>query len=174
LHPRKRVSAFLEMARILSDQGIAARYRIVGPDGGDLVEAQRLLHRYELGDRVTFVGSLQGEAIAREYRNSAVYVLPSVNEPFPMTVLEALSIGVPTVVTDTCFIAPMLENSGAAVVSGPQPEVLAESVEAILREPGLAEHLSRMGRRLAQTQFSSERVVDRLENYYRSAHARAD
>jgi glycosyltransferase involved in cell wall biosynthesis len=174
LHPRKRVSAFLEMARILSDRGIAARYRIVGPDGGDLVEAQRLVRRYELGDRVTFVGSLQGEAVAREYRNSAVYVLPSVNEPFPMTVLEALSLGVPTVVTDTCFIAPTLENSGAAVVSGPQPEVLAESVEAILREPGLAEHLSRMGRRLAQTQFSSERVVDRLEKYYRSAHARAD
>jgi glycosyltransferase involved in cell wall biosynthesis len=174
LHPRKRVSAFLEMARILSDEGVAARYRVVGPDGGDLVEAQHLVRRYELGDRVTFVGSLQGDAVAREFRNSAVYVLPSVNEPFPMTVLEALSLGVPTVVTDTCFIAPMLENSGAAVVSGPQPEVLAESVEAILREPGLAERLSCTGRRLAQTQFSSDRVVDRLENYYRSAHARAN
>ena len=174
LHPRKRVSAFLEMARILSDEGVAARYRVVGPDGGDLVEAQRLVRRYELGDRVTFVGRLQGEAVAREYRNSAVYVLPSVNEPYPMTVLEALSLGVPTVVTDTCFIAPVLENSDAAVVSGPQPEVLAESVEARLREPGLAEQLSRTGRKLAQSQFSSERVVDRLENYYRSAHARAD
>jgi glycosyltransferase involved in cell wall biosynthesis len=174
LHPRKRVTAFLEMARILSEEGVAARYRVVGPDGGDLVEAERLVRRYELGDRVTFVGSLEGEAVAREYRNSAVYVLPSVNEPFPMTVLEALSLGVPTVVTDTCFIAPMLENSGAAVVSEPEPEVLARSVKAILGEPGLAEHLSRTGRRLAQTQFSSERVVDRLENYYRSAHAQAD
>jgi hypothetical protein len=38
----------------------------------------------------------------------------------------------------------------------------------------LAEHLSRTGMKLAQTQFSSDRVVDRLENYYRSAHARAD
>jgi glycosyltransferase involved in cell wall biosynthesis len=174
LHPRKRVSAFLEMARILSDRGVEARYRVVGPDGGDLAEAQRLVRRYELGDRVAFVGSLQGDAIAREYRNSAVYVLPSVNEPFPMTVLEALSLGVPTVVTDTCFIAPVLENSGGALVSGPQPEVLAESVEAILREPGLAERLSCTGRRLAQTQFSLDRVADRLENYYRSAHARAD
>ena len=174
LHPRKRVSAFLEMATILSDKGLAARYRVVGPDGGDLVEAQRLVRRYGLEDRVTFVGNLQGEAVAREYLNSAVYVLPSVNEPFPMTVLEALGLGVPTVVTDTCFIAPMLENSGAAVVSGPQPEVLAGAVEAILRGPELAEQLSRTGMRLARTQFSSDRVVDRLENYYRSAHARAD
>lgn len=174
LHPRKRVSAFLEMARILSDEGVAARYRVVGPDEGDLVEAQRLVRRYKLESYVTFAGSLRGEAINREYRCSAVYVLPAVNEPFPMTVLEALSLGVPTVVTDTCFIAPLLENSGAALVSGPQPEVLAESVKAILHEPGLAEGLSFTGRRLAQTRFSSDRVVERLENYYRNAHARAD
>ena len=174
LHPRKRVSAFLEMARILSDVGVAASYRVVGPDEGDLVEAQRLVHRHKLGDRVSFVGTLQGEALAREYRSSAVYVLPAINEPFPMTVLEALSFGVPSVVTDTCFIAPMLEDSGAAVVSGPQPEALAKSVEAILHKPGVAERLSDTGKRLAQTQFSSGRVVDRLENYYRNAHARAD
>src|SRR5215218_4983526 len=163
LHPRKRVSAFLEMARILSDEGVAARYRVVGPDEGDLVEAQRLVRRYKLESNVTFVGSLQGEAITREYRCSAVYVLPAVNEPFPMTVLEALSLGVPTVVTDTCFIAPLLENNGAALVSGPQPEVLAESVKTLLHEPGLAERLSCTGRRLAQMQFSSDRVVERLE-----------
>jgi glycosyltransferase involved in cell wall biosynthesis len=174
LHPRKRVSAFLEMARIQSEEGVAASYRVVGPDEGDLVEAQRLVHRHKLGDRVSFVGTLQGEALAREYRKSAVYVLPAINEPFPMTVLEALSFGVPTVVTDTCFIAPMLEDSGAAVVSGPQPEALAKSVEAILHNPGLAERLSGTGKRLAQTQFSSDRVVDRLENYYRNAHARTD
>src|SRR5215212_4050798 len=32
LHPRKRVTAFVEMARILQGEGVAARYRIVGPD----------------------------------------------------------------------------------------------------------------------------------------------
>jgi glycosyltransferase involved in cell wall biosynthesis len=174
LQPRKRVSAFVEMARILYNEGVAARYRVVGPDEGDLGEAQRLVRQYKLGDYVTFVGGLPGEAIAREYRDSAVYVLPAVNEPFPMTVLEALSQGTPTVVTDTCFIAPVLKNNGAALVSEPQPQALAASVKAILHEPGLAERLSRMGRRLAQTQFSSDRVVERLETYYRKAHARAD
>jgi len=174
LHPRKRVTAFVEMAKILSDKGVEARYRVVGPDEGDLVKARRLVRRYKLESYVTFVGSLQGEAITHEYLSSAMYVLPAVNEPFPMTVLEALSLGVPTVVTDTCFIAPMLKNSSAALVSGSQPEALAESVKSILRKPGLAERLSRTGRRLARTQFSSDRVVERLENYYRNAHARAD
>jgi glycosyltransferase involved in cell wall biosynthesis len=174
LHPRKRVSAFVEMARILHNEGVAARYRIVGPDEGDLEGAQDLVRRYDLGDHVDFVGGLGGEAIAREYRDSAVYVLPAVNEPFAMTILEALSQGVPTVVTDSCFMAPLLKNNHAALISGAQPEALAESVKAILGAPELAQRLSRMGRRLIETQLSSEKLVERLESYYRSAHARAD
>ncbi len=173
LHPRKRVSAFLEMARILTGQGIAARYRVVGPDEGDLAAAQRLVRLYKLESRVTFVGNLEREAIAREYEDAAVYVLPSVNEPFPMTVLEALSYGVPTVVTDTCFIAQTLDSNAAALVSGPQPEALAESVGAILRGPGLAARLSSAARKLARTQFSSDRIAEHLEAYYGSVHARA-
>ena len=174
LHPRKRVSAFVEMARILRNEGVAARYRIVGPDEGDLEGAQDLVRRSDLGEHIDFVGSLEDKAVAREYRNSAVYVLPAVNEPFPMTVLEALGRGVPTVVTDSCFIAAMLKNNHAALISGAQPEALAESVRAILRAPELAQRLSRMGRRLVETQLSSDKLIERLESYYGSAHARAD
>jgi glycosyltransferase involved in cell wall biosynthesis len=171
LHPRKRVLAFLEMARILRDRGLVARYRVVGPDGGDLAVARRLVRRHGLRDYVQFVGSLQGRTVFREYSNSAVYVLPAVNEPFPMTVLEALSVGVPTVITDACSIAPMLERNGAALVSAPEPRALAESVAKIIREPILAQRLSSAGRRLVREELTMDRVAERLERYYGHAHA---
>lgn len=170
LHPRKRVLKFVEMARILRDRGVMAHYRIVGPDGGDLAEAQRLVRRHGLKDEVTFAGSQQGEAVAHEYLNSTVYVLPSVNEPFPITVLEALSCGVPSVVTNTCFIGLMLEENEAALVSSPEPEMLAESVSRILLSPELAQRLSNAGRRLIREKLTVDRVTDRLETYYTSAH----
>jgi glycosyltransferase involved in cell wall biosynthesis len=172
LHPRKRVSSFIEMARLLSAQGVAARYRIVGPDGGDLAKAQRLVHGYKLENQITFVGSVQGEAVSREYLNSAVYVLPSVNEPFPMTVLEALSFGVPTVVTDTCSIAPMLEEEGAALVSAPEAPMLARLVGQILVQRQLAQRLSSGGKRLVEEKLTVERVAERMESYYTDAYAR--
>jgi glycosyltransferase involved in cell wall biosynthesis len=174
LHPGKRVGAFLEMARILSGEGVAASYRIVGPDEGDLARAQRLVRQYNLDDRVTFVGSVRGKAIAREYRSAAVYVLPAVKEAFGMTILEALSQAVPTVVTDACFLAPTLKENDAALVSRPHPEALAESVRTILSVPELAERLSGMGRKLVQARFTADRVAERLENYYGIAHARVD
>jgi glycosyltransferase involved in cell wall biosynthesis len=172
LHPRKRVLAFVEMARILRDHGVAARYRVVGPDGGDLAASQRLVRQYNLEDRVAFVGSLRGEAVLKEYLSSSVYVLPAVNEPWGRTILEALDVGVPTVVTDTCFIAPALKKSGAALVSAPDPKALAESVKGILREPEVAKRLSRAGRRFVRAQLTPAQVAELLQSYYSNAHAR--
>jgi len=172
LHPRKRVLAFVEMARILRDQGVTARYRVVGPDGGDLAASQRLVQEYDLQDRITFVGGLRGEAVFQEYLNSGMYVLPAVNEPWGRTILEALDVGVPTVVTDTCFIAPALEKSGAALVSAPDPKALAESVKAILREPEAAKRLSSAGREFVRAQLNPAQVAELLQSYYSNAHAR--
>jgi len=171
LHPRKRILAFVEMARILRDRGVPARYRVVG-DGEEMEKARDMVRAYELEDRLTFVGSLPNEALAEEYLNCAAYVLPSVNEPFPMSVLEALSFGVPTVVTDTCFIAPMLESNDAALVSAPEPKMLASCVERVLGEPGLAERLSVAGMRLIEEKLTTERIAQRLEDYYAGARAR--
>jgi glycosyltransferase involved in cell wall biosynthesis len=172
LHPRKRVLAFLEMARILRSRGVAAHYRIVGPDGGDLARAQRLVRTYGMQDEVIFVGKIQGEAIIREYLGSSVYVLPAVNEPFAMTILEALSLGVPTVVTSACYNAAMLEENGAALVSSPEPQMLANSVERVLCEPALAQSLSTAGRRLLiQEELTVDGVAKRLEKYYGDAYA---
>lgn len=171
LHPRKRVLAFVEMARILRDEGVPASYRIVGPDGGDLRRARQLSREYDLQERVAFVGTLEGEAVTREFLNSDVYVLPAVNEPFPMTVLEALSLGIPTVITNSCFVAPMLEENEAVLVSSPEPEMIANAVRRIIYEPGLTTRLSKAGRRLIKEKLTIERVTERLENYYGGAHA---
>lgn len=171
LHPRKRVLAFIEMARLLRDQGVKAHYRIVGPDGGDLEKARRLVRGYELENIISFIGSLEEQAVHQEYLDSAVYVLPSVNEPFPRTVLEALGMGVPIVVTDSCFIAPMLGEHGAALVSSPEPEDMANAVRRILSDAEFAMQLSRAGRTLIQEELTSEQVGKRLEGYYEEAHA---
>ena len=171
LHPRKRVLSFIEMASILRDRGVSAQYRVVGPDGGDLVKARQLVRKRKLEDQVVFVGRLPSEAVPQEYLRSAVYVLPSVDEPFPMTVLEALALGTPCVVTDSCFVAPLLMKSGAALISSPGPEDLADAVGRILNDVELAEKLSAAGRHLINEKLTVERVADSLEMYYEGAHA---
>ncbi len=63
-----------------------------------------------------------------------VYVLPSVREPLPMSVLEAMSVGLPVVVTNDCGLAPMVEQSRSGIVTDPAVPALAAAVDSILAD----------------------------------------
>lgn len=173
LHPRKRVLDFLEMARLLHQRDLGLRFRIAGPDGGDLAIAQQRVAGYGLTDVVAFTGPIPRDAVAAELAQAAVYVLPSVDEPFPMSVLEALSVGTPTVVTTGVHIRDLLERNGAAAVVEPNPEALAEAVERLITKPGDAVMLSRQGRQLVERELTMASVLERLESIY-ARHVRGD
>lgn len=166
LHPRKRVLDFIEAALLLQAQGMRFQYRIVGSDGGDLAAAQNRIRDHGLTDCVTLVGELSPEECYQEMARASIYVLPSVEEPFPMSVLEALAIGVPTVVTTGIHIGGMLENHQAAEVVEPAPQALADGILKLWTEPQRATQQSRNGRRLIETELDIDRVADSLLTVY--------
>lgn len=163
LHPRKRVLAFLAAAEAMLEKGVSARFRVVGPDGGDLAAAIALAERGPLRGRVKFVGAVSPKGAAEEFIKADLYILPSVNEPFPMTVLEALSQGVPTIVTDSCHIATELGELKAALVTPPNAEAIAETAASIFESAELYSELSANGLRASKTYFNVDTVTDLLE-----------
>jgi glycosyltransferase involved in cell wall biosynthesis len=166
LHPRKRVLAFIEMARLLRDGGLDCRYVIVGHDAGDRAEAERCVSALGLSDAVMFVGGVPASEVAKWYEAADVYVLPAVDEPFGLTVLEAMRAGVPCIVTNACGIAETLGHAGAALVADPEPRSLARSVMRILNDQSLARQLSEAGLTTIEHEFNLSSVVDRLYRYY--------
>lgn len=119
-----------------------------------------------LTDVVSYGGALEHSAALEAYRRAAVYVLPSVHEPFPMTVLEALAEGTPVVCTDSSGIAAELERGQAALVTDGSPEALADAVAALLVDEQLRSRLAEAGRRAIDEVFSIRAVVDQLEGIY--------
>ena len=71
------------------------------------------------------------------------YVLPSVDEPFPMTVLEAMAAGKPVIVTDSNGLAGAVRDYGAGiVVPGDSAQALVEAMQRLVSEPTLAERMA--------------------------------
>lgn len=169
LHPRKRVRAFADMAALLVQRGVSARFSVVGPDEGELSPLQEQVERQGLVSQLTYEGPLATDAVPARLAAASVFVLPSVDEPFPMTVLEALAAGTPTVVTDSCHIAPLLRRHDAALVTDGSPAALADAVEQILRDPDVRHRLQEGGRRALSEEFSITAVADRLEEIYAAA-----
>jgi glycosyltransferase involved in cell wall biosynthesis len=166
LHPRKRPEAFVEMAALVHKEIPEARFTLYGADEGSLPAVRRLIADRGLTDVVSYGGALEHSAALEAYRRAAVYVLPSVHEPFPMTVLEALAEGTPVVCTDSSGIAAQLADRDAALVTDGSPEALADAVSLLLEDEELRHRLADAGRRTIDEVFSIRAVVDQLEDVY--------
>ncbi|WP_141309611.1 glycosyltransferase [Streptomyces spinoverrucosus] len=167
LHPRKRPEAFVEMAALAHRQVPDARFTLHGADEGVLPQVRRLIAEHGLEGVVSYGGALEHAEAVRAYTRAAVYVLPSVDEPFGMTVIEALAAGTPVVCTDSCGIAEELDRRGAAVVTNGSPRQLADAVCALLNDEGRRQALAAAGHRAVVEAFSVHAVTDRLETIYR-------
>lgn len=167
LHPRKRPEAFVEMAALVHRRMPDARFTLYGADEGVLPAVRRLIAAHGLDGIVTYGGALEHAEAVRAYARAAVYVLPSVHEPFGMTVIEALAAGTPVVCTDTCGIADELARRGAAMVTDGSPQGMADAVCGVLADDTRRDALVEAGYRAVAEVFSVHAVMDRLEAIYR-------
>ncbi|MGC9536752.1 glycosyltransferase [Streptomyces sp. UG1] len=167
LHPRKRPEAFVEMAALVHREMPDVRFTLHGADEGSLPAVRRLIATHGLEGVVTYGGALGHADAVRACARAAAYVLPSVDEPFPMTVIEALAAGTPVVCTDTCGMADELARREAAVVTDGSPREMAEAVCALLADDDKRGALVEAGHRAVAEAFSVHAVTDRLEEIYR-------
>lgn len=85
--------------------------RFVMAGGGDMEEKMiRLTAKRGIADRFHFTGFLRGKEVYQMFRDSDVYVMPSVSEPFGISPLEAMEMGVPSIISKQSGCAEILEN----------------------------------------------------------------
>lgn len=153
-------------ARIKSARSI--RLAVVGPDEGRKGEFEKLARERGVGGSVVFTGGLYGAGKWEAYTDADVYVLPSVFENFPRTVLEAMGRDTPVIITDRCGIAPQIKDRAGLVVPYDE-DALMGAIQSLMDDPALREKLAEGGRRVLEEEFSWEPVVAELEALYARA-----
>ena len=135
MHPRKRPTAFVDMAKTLLDAGVDARFTLLGPDEG---EGRAIRAALQGDSRISWEGAVAPADVPMRMAAASVYVLPAVREPYPMSVLEAMSVGLPVVITTDCGLAPLVQRTRSGVVSDPDVAALAAATGSILADRSLA------------------------------------
>lgn len=169
LQSRKRPLEFVEIAAALAPDHPQARFTLVGPDEGEGEAVAARISELGLGERVRWIGPVT-PSTARDIMAAAdLYVLPSIDEPYPMSVLEALSHGVPVVLTDGNGLAPLVAGSGSGSVVTGAPgdrQNLIRVVERYLVDTDLRRETSQRARQTAADELAMPAVVQGLTRTY--------
>lgn len=168
LHERKRPLLFIDMARALHPKFPNVRFVLVGPDEGMGSAVSRAIREAAMGDRLTWEGAIDPEKTGHRIHQASIFVLPSIDEPFPMSVLEALSFGKPVIITDTCGLAAAVERNGAGTVVDSSLDALIRAAEKYLVDPMFRNEHARRAKLLAEQEFGMHKVAQQLESAYMS------
>ncbi len=144
--------------------------------GDELADAQLVLKHmgpiaielpaFPHADRVTVIGRVPYEKMARYYRVADVCVSITSSDSSPRSVWEAMASGCPCVLSDLPWVAELIEPGADALAVPLDAGAVAEAVLRILCEQGLREQLSQRGRDLVARHLDREREMDRLAALY--------
>lgn len=169
LHPRKRAEDLLEAVAELNRVSLQARVSYFGPDEGALGS---LLARIDQLDATAFAeyrGTVPYLEVRQMLGEFDIFVLPSVNEPFPNSLLEAMANGMAVICTSSCGLAPYIRDAEAGLVVEPGAENIHRALAKLVGDPALRLRLGTAALELVRREFSMNAVVDSLTGIYATA-----
>ncbi|WP_281774504.1 glycosyltransferase [Methanobacterium formicicum] len=149
-------------AKLVNDNIILV---IVGPDGGYLQEIKKIVEEFGIKDKVIFTGPLYGSKKLEAYIDADLYVLPSIYETFPSTVLEACACGTPVIVTDNCGISNIVNQNLGFKVRYDEIS-LKVAIQTMLNNNKIRLNAVNNAKNLLKTRFNWIKIVKELENIY--------
>lgn len=158
------VDAFIRLRDMLPDSRGRMRLAIVG-DGPLLTALREKVHAAGIADAVWLPGARTD--IAEVMRGFDVFVLPSIAEGTPITILEAMATGLPVVATRVGGIPEVvMENVTGILVPASDTAALATAISTYYREPRLAAEHGASGRRRVERHSSVTATVAAYTRLY--------
>ena len=145
----KGVFLLLDACQRLKERGHRFVCHLVGGESKE-INGERFLQEVlarELEDCVFYVGPQYGEDKERYFHEATVFVQPTFEDCFPLTILEAMAHGLPVVSTDEGAIPDMVIDGETGFVC-PRKEVesLVNSIEKLLVNNELGKQMGEKGR----------------------------
>ncbi len=163
--PRKGLSYLVEAAAVLAPLFPQMRFLLFG-DGPDRPALEKLVQQRGLSGFFSFCGC--SADLPRQLAGVDIFVLPSLTEGCPLTILEAAAAGCAVVASRTGGI-PELITGGEHGLLVPPADVaaLARAIAALARDPALARRLARAGCERVRKRFDQELMLSRTAFLYR-------
>jgi glycosyltransferase involved in cell wall biosynthesis len=177
--PWKGQDTAVEALRLLVEEGLDAHLLLIGSakfafratrfdNAGYLARLRERIATTGLSDRVSWLG--ERDDVPELMRALDILLLPSHEEPFGRSLIEAMALGVPVLATNVGGPAEIIEDGREGYLLTPlQPRAWAEAIRALAQAPALAAEMGRAGRRRVEQAFTVEHHTAAILAAYRAA-----
>lgn len=164
--PRKRHRDLIEAVSLLRQRGIALRCQLVG-DGAMRRPCEELCQKLGLRGSVEFLGRQAPEVVPSLLKEADIFVLPSLWEGMPGSVMEAMAMALPVVGSDVPGIRELVIHGETGYLVPPgDVRALAGALEVLLKNHHLRQTMGQAGQRRVHAEFSLDTMVRRYEEAY--------
>ncbi len=165
---KKGFDILLKSFRKVVDQGIHAEL-IIGGEGPEYNKLLKLSTALDLKSHVTFYGWVDDvNALLEE---ADLFVLPSLDEPFGIAILEAMARGVPIISTRTLGPLEILDQNTAILIEIGDVDSLAQNICKAINDQQGSFQRARLAQEKFKTTYAKDVVVPELINLYKKVIA---
>ena len=142
--------------------------KIVFGGDGEVEKNKQLAAELDIADRCEFLGWVTGDEREALFERAAVYCLPSKNEGMPMSVLEAMARGIPTIATSVGGIPQVIRDGVNGYLMPVDDESkLSGLLCTLMGSEDLRLSIGRAGRSTISGRFNVKRNVDAIVQLYK-------
>lgn len=146
--------------------------KLVMAGDGEMEQVKSAFREKGLLEEVFFPGWVRGKEKERLLEESGIFLFPSYHEGMPMAVLEAMAYGMGIVTTSVGGIPQLIQDGESGFLASPgDTEAMAEAVERFLTDNDCLTACGRAAREKAESAYSLERHLAKLEAVYGRACA---
>lgn len=168
--PHRRFEDGIEAAALLRKQGSCIELAVAGDLAGDreyTEKIQSLIRERGLDQIVRLTGKVSDSELVNMYQENDIFLFPSHLQSWGLAVFEAMSSGMPVIVSRTAGASEVLEDGKTALLVPPKsPSGIAAAVESLVQNHVLFSHLSKNGRTFVETRMSWGRFTDDMEKFF--------
>jgi glycosyltransferase involved in cell wall biosynthesis len=162
--PGKGVEYLIEGFRLILDSFPDAKLLMIGR-GPDRDDAIKKINELGLSENIEIRDFVSNSELPEIYQQSDVFVLPSLSEGIPRTILESMSSGIPVICTELPQLVDIVEGCGL-LVPVRDSKAISDSVCLILSDKIRAKEMGKKGRDKLVNNFSWDDTVGKTLNLY--------
>lgn len=142
LHPQKNLASLINAIYITKNQIPNIKLIIVG-DGPQKEFLKKTISKFKLSKSVKLVGELAKIDLIRAYKSAHAFILPSIYEGQPLTLLEAWAAKLPVITSKTGDCQYLVKNglNGYLISDSSDPEKISEAIIKTMQ----SKRLNKMG-----------------------------